>query len=129
MQIFFLVTLVWAVQLKALPSNISHGHADEELTQYPELAARAPGMKYPFQSRQPFLELAEAKSVCEPASTFRSDVGHPPQVEHCKVLRDQIAANPGIWFIVTGEDWDHDPWGIWRWTRIAQCMYHFCILC
>lgn len=127
MQIFFLVILVWAVQLKALPSNISHGHADEELTQYPELAAQAPGFTYPFESKQPYVELAEVKTVCEPGSLFRSEAKYPPRVEHCQVLRDQIAASPGVWFITTGDDWDHDAWqGLW--TRIAQCMYHFCIL-
>lgn len=122
MQIFFLAILIWAVQLKALPSNISHGHADGELTQNPVLAARTPGLTQPWKSKQPYRTLYDgAALLCEHDNVHWTNGRYPPQVQHCKELRDQIAEYQGIWFI---GDWE-DTWRFGKRTVIAERMCHF----
>lgn len=118
MRFSFLATLTWAVQLKALPSNISSAPADEALALPSELADGPVGPSRPWGSHEWFQKLDSPQSLClETEHLELHNSGEvAPYVKDCKILRDQIAGKPGLWYI------QHPAFFP---TPVAICMYHF----
>lgn len=116
MRISFLVMLTWAVQLKALPSTISSAHAVETLTLPSELADVQTGPSRPWGSDEVFQQLGSGLSTCEGTEYLKIKAWDVPDVQDCSTLRDQIAGNPGIWYITPDRII----------SKIARCTYHPC---
>lgn len=126
MRLSFLAILTWAVQLKALPSDVSldHAAAEPETLDLPsEVAEVAANPSWPFSTWQPFLATNGSQTSCTETEAIRLYDKNVPSVQDCKTLRDQIAANPGVWFIHGG-----GRWKLWV-SQIAECTYRFGLSC
>lgn len=101
MRISLLATLTFAAQLKALTSNSTPGYAEVA-------AGPIPGSQHPFH------ETDSHQTTCEDTRNVKLNFEGAPDILDCITLRDQIARNPGRWYIDFG-----------LMARIAKCMYHF----